>query len=751
MKGTRNNIMKRKRHIVILSLVLVAVIGLAYNCLILKAVVAVNEIQSQPSEPDLTTIEEEVSITLEEGSTDNNNVSSTVTSNESEQEPTEEISIAEEPAEESNISDTEPTYEIKNLLPEEKALLLPNEIVVYTFGEYKAALESSTVTTIYIGADIIMETGGAIINPVKEYLVVDGINPEDPLKTVHNLTDYNSSYLTNTVTLGTNSGPKSITMRNLILYGRNYYGPIAIDDAAKGVTMTFENIEYYGPQLIFNRYGTVHFKEALIHIGRFGGASAPQEVGEVAGVIFEGNVTIKQVEAQINEIFYFYAMAGAIEVKSNAVVNISTFSDSGFIYSAYNVTFTAQAGAEFYYTAPTQFWEAAGCFTAFTVKTDARVHISITGTKVSAVLRVLGPLYVGEGAELLLKSNAGGFAALRMNGAATFENPGCVLLYSPAFRTIVYAAANNMNISAQQLNYWTGAGTGGFDNLPLNTWRKADGSLFTLSGTISAETAGNFTSITSNFGAGDISAEAAPNSSNFSMINARVISFGRLEVDAEYEYLSKTAARVIGTTTPSAEVLLSYADEEGNTVTYNTSADGTGRFIVDLPGPLPDSTAIYIKCRYQYLFTECTISSVEKILQFESVPHIMTFSTGELMSKTEIISRADSDWSIKVYNSLGTGNKWTLTARLAGEMSSGYEVFPVLEDALIFVDENEKTVVLDTDSETLIMRHTTQNDVEITPVSWDADKGILLKIKPGAAYTDVKYTTTIQWILANVP
>lgn len=686
---------------------------------------------------------------VQETKTINKDVLKQAESGMEEQETPEEPEEPKEPEELEESEESEDTNE--DLYAE--TYLSENETVVTSFSEFKTALESSTITTIYLGVNIVMESSGAIINALKPSLVIDGVNPQDSTGTIHTLTDYNSSTLTQTITMRSNAGPKSISLRNLILYGKNYYGTIAIYDAAVGVTLTYENIEYYGPQLVYNRYGTAHFNNVLIRIGSFGSASLAGEVGETGGVVFAGNVDIAQVEAQYNEIFYFPLQAGDIIVQSGAKVNISTYSDSGFIYSDFQTTFTARSGSEFNYTAPHRFWEAAGTMKKFTVENDAKVHLNITGSAANAVLRVLGALYVGPGAELHLLSGGGSFSALVMNGDgdAVFDDPGSVIISSPSYRAITYNTAAGISISAQQVNYWTTAGAGDFEDPPLYTWRKADESLFTLSGTISAGTSGNFTTITSNFGPEDTSAAAAPNSSNFSMVNARVISFGRIELMAEYEYMSETAARIAILTKPLAILRVSYTNAEGAEVIHDASADEGGSSFINLSGTLQDGTPITVRSNRYYLTTERLIYTVQSILQFESIPPVMIFSPASLSSRPQVIERAVSDWELVVFDSRGSGNSWTLTARLDREMTPAESDLPILEGALIFINADGDQAVLDPDTETLILEHTASDDVEIVPVGWDADKGILLTVSPESVYADTVYTGTIAWTLADVP
>ncbi|WP_448949737.1 hypothetical protein [Latilactobacillus sakei] len=70
-----------------------------------------------------------------------------------------------------------------------------------------------------------------------------------------------------------------------------------------------------------------------------------------------------------------------------------------------------------------------------------------------------------------------------------------------------------------------------------------------------------------------------------------------------------------------------------------------------------------------------------------------------------------------------------------------------LDGGLVYVDGQKSTDV--TEIPQRIASKTTTSDDDITPIKWDDNQGILLKVNAGAYAGD--YTGTIDWTLGNTP
>jgi len=107
----------------------------------------------------------------------------------------------------------------------------------------------------------------------------------------------------------------------------------------------------------------------------------------------------------------------------------------------------------------------------------------------------------------------------------------------------------------------------------------------------------------------------------------------------------------------------------------------------------------------------------------------------------------DSNWSVKVYDSIGTGDQWTLQAE-AEPLKTRLSV--PLDGDLKYLDGsgNENSL---TQGVVNIASHTTTSDDDVVDVakSWDQKHGIVLDVNGGAVQGN--YSTQIQWTFYNGP
>jgi len=134
-------------------------------------------------------------------------------------------------------------------------------------------------------------------------------------------------------------------------------------------------------------------------------------------------------------------------------------------------------------------------------------------------------------------------------------------------------------------------------------------------------------------------------------------------------------------------------------------------------------------------------------LYFNQIPDSINFQTTTIPSKETIIQRDDSNWEMSVYDEL-SGRGWHITATIDAPLISTSNSTHKLLNALVYVDDEGNTTPLST-TPIKVFEYTTRTD-SIIPVSWDANKGILLKINPIEVYAET-YTTTINWTLTDAP
>ncbi|MCL2339449.1 MAG: InlB B-repeat-containing protein [Actinomycetia bacterium] len=226
------------------------------------------------------------------------------------------------------------------------------ETLVSTWAELQAALTNPTTTRIVLTADITVANNGVQINTaMADGLVIDG---KDPITgQIHTLTEYNSNLQSNTITVSTTGTLKTMTVQNLNIVGSNHYGPFNIDDAVKGFKLVYNNVSYNGPQIGYNRYGSIEFDDCNITLGP---AGTSEECAQAASVILGGNTTITSATTTDAVFWPEYnfnnTTPGGLEIKPGAVVNITsaTGNTRGLLYmSVSNYTVTVGSGASFTY------------------------------------------------------------------------------------------------------------------------------------------------------------------------------------------------------------------------------------------------------------------------------------------------------------------------------------------------------------------------------------------------------------------
>lgn len=131
-----------------------------------------------------------------------------------------------------------------------------NEVVVFNYLELKSALEENNGYSIVHFGDNITLTNGVNINSSKTNVIIDGSYDG----VTYTLTDKKSTAASDTIRVSSALN-KSVTVRNIIIEGYNYYGVVYVPDSStyKDTTIILENINYIGPQIIFNPYGLTRF------------------------------------------------------------------------------------------------------------------------------------------------------------------------------------------------------------------------------------------------------------------------------------------------------------------------------------------------------------------------------------------------------------------------------------------------------------------------------------------------------------
>ena len=184
---------------------------------------------------------------------------------------------------------------------------------VYSWADFRSALENSYTTEIRLMSDISIGAGGANINPDKPSLVIDGGSGTQRRRI------YDSSTMAtgDTLRLMRWSRLSSVTLRNAEVSGNNPYG--IIWNNGLSMSVTFDNVVYTGPRLAHWRNGTVTIKDSTITIAP-GRDLSGGEIAMATNVRLEGNVRLVKMHPTVATDMFYIDGRGGITVAPNAQV-----------------------------------------------------------------------------------------------------------------------------------------------------------------------------------------------------------------------------------------------------------------------------------------------------------------------------------------------------------------------------------------------------------------------------------------------
>lgn len=623
--------------------------------------------------------------------------------------------------------------------------------VAYTLAELKDALQNDNgILNVYLGADITLDIFGIAIHPSKKTVVVDGHYPLDGSGVDHTLTDANSNDINSTIRIQYINGTKHLTVKNMTIVGKNAMGAFSVYDAVPNVTLTYENVTYRGPSLVYNRTGVTRFLGTTyleIVSGYAGSEGEPVEGNKVE---IGGHATF------INEhIFYtaFYLVKSntSLTILDDAEVYVRV-TKKELIYNeasqpvitvGKNATFKVEVAKGMFYSMD-YYMQAK----SFTVKSGGKVDITQTGAGVLPTLRVAGDLTVEQGGTFHIKNIASGAAypllQFTTGGTAYFKDPLSVVLYSPNGKLMQwYGLAGKTVIDTGLAQLWTTAmplpETGSIIDPPLYEWKKADGSNIQI--TASAQYDTNL-SVTSNYTADDPG--ILPTNSTFNMQTARILALGGLFLTLEEP--TDQIDFIRGTTAPGATVRIN-AQTAGGPVALTVYAATSGEYRAALPSRLVAGTLVTVTSNTAFHIRTTTATvSAGGLLRFKTVPENLAFLTTPIAASPQTIRRQDASWAIVVSDTRSAVNRWQLYASTPGPLAvSGTGL--TLPGSLVFVNGSGQINELDA-SPTLIYASGADGD---TTVSWPSDMGILVQDDPTITYSGKPYTGAVTWTLVDAP
>jgi len=658
--------------------------------------------------------------------------------------------IAENEPEPESAAENEPAQEQEIMLPAEMqipiALAQPidtTSVIVYTGQELKDAIvNNNRYTTIYLGNDITIPDGGIAVTSAKPNFTICGRPPGSADR--YTLYDADNNHADQTQTIRVAGFAANITLRDIDLFGRNYYGVVSINDTdlTYGSILTYENATYIGPQMAYCRNATLRLIDFVFTTAK-NGSTETQEVAETRFLELGGNVVINKTAP--HACFWFLHTTASITVLENANVQINT-TLYGFYTDATRLDMTIKQGAALTMTTATGIMNNNMSLTTVTLEENAAFRATRSDSTNYTMLRIGDTLTVGSGATLdLRKSTTDSHPVIRMlnsNARIQFSDPQRVLLYNAAGSGIIVFDHNSgsMSLSAEVINRWSASGTACVDsisNMPANIWHKLDFSLETVTMTTKGS------SVTSNVGT-DEAWDTSLTSSNFIPGSDRLLVFGRHYLNINTVVEDDTS--VSGLSGPNAAVVIEKMQSGSSSQIGAGAADAAGVFNIEVTGDLIAGDTLRFMCNNDFLkFRDFTV--VQGRLKFDFVPDQLPFEDTRLSDEAQVVYRKDPNWSITVYDSRVDGGTWSIYASLPDgglRAPSG----STLDTALVYVDEGGGSTPLS--SAGVKVASIAASDTTRTTVSWAANRGLLLFMAPYEGTPEI-YSCTIEWTLVDAP
>lgn len=627
-------------------------------------------------------------------------------------------------------------------------------VVVNNYDELDSAITgNNNYNTIYLNADI--EITSRINYPTtKTNLTINGTyTNEQGITTRHTLTDMNSSAISNSIYISSATSAIDVTLCNVDIVGKNYYGIVAVEAATstKVVTLTYKNVNYTGPQISYNRQGMVRYIDSNITIKTFSGYASPSnELAEANRVEIGGKTTINHTSTG-NAMFWFTYSNPYFKILENADVTITSESRETF-YCDYSPDITIENGANVTINTPRgMFYDTGSSQLAKSFLIEKNANLKVTQTAVKSgvgTIRCSGNFTVSDGASLYIANTSSSSAPLiqmTATGAVTFENPKSVVLYNKNGNLIRWTSGTGkVNINSQIVNYWLSAkdfpDAGTLSDIPLYIWDKSDGSNAEINATTSTS---ETTAVTTNITSSDSS--TPPSLETFNLQNVRVLSMGQLSL--KINTISDAALNITGTTNPSsnlkAEFLLSSVE---NNVTG--ISDSSGSFSLALSETLPIGTPVKLTANDNFKNKSETVTVVYAgALEFKTVQSELAFKSTVIPTVKTTIQRQKPDWSIVVSDSRILSTDWNLYASIKKPFTSVNN--HTIKEALVFIDEKDENFAINSDPTKIYSGNSVSSPTDTT-IKWSENKGMLLVINPQNILAD-SYSTTVTWTLSDAP
>lgn len=616
-----------------------------------------------------------------------------------------------------------------------------NTVVVYNFTELKQCLqESNSYNYIYLGSNITL-TSGITISSTKANVTIDGTYEN----TTYTYEDMKSLGTGDTISVRSPNITK-VTVKNINVIGNNYYGIIYVpnDNTLKNVIIEYNNLTYTGPQITYHPTGLSRYVDCNIKITA--SYTSAQEVAECNRIEISGTTSIIH-ESTSDSTFWFQGQNSQyFKILENANVTIQSLNRELF-YGTNNLEFTIQANAKLNLT--TALGMGYGTYSTSTVLIDKNAYFKLTQTKQNGSYPTwycTGSFTMNENSTLIMLIDYPNINNSNYNiyfkttaSSLILNNPKELVLYNSK-TNVLYSEQNiNFNLTYSRINTWSNSSSittaGSLDDMPTYSWYKSL-SESNLTGTFSSK---QTTVSTNNYTEEELA--TLPSLTNFKLNESKALSIGSMPMTLHP--VTDETTIISGYTTPSSDIKISYL----NNSQIITANDTTGYFELNIADKLPIGTQITylanVKNSFIYQIKEIEIIYAGELV-LNNAPENIEFDLNPF-STNPILCPSKEKISLTITDTRIESSNWKLYANIDHDLesSTGY----TLTDSLVFIDDDSKITPLSQDK---ILVYTGENNNSLpktTIITWDYDKGIILRLINEPLENKTKYSSTITWTL----
>ena len=637
----------------------------------------------------------------------------------------------------------------------DSAIIISDDtIIVFSYADLNTILSTkNNFTYIYLGNNITAASSGIAIHNSKSSVVIDGHPPDAPANVNYTFEQADSNDLLDTIFLNNeNNTTKHITLQNLVLKGNNSQGIVFIPESLSGVTISYKQVVYTGPQVVTNHKGIVEFIDCEFMMSRSTGDTM-EELAEANHIKMGGEITIgtNASEQVLNSVLLITSDNPHLSILENAIVRVNIvgyFLDID-IESPHIII---HPDAEFDIRGDSGFTPPNKNVGSMIISTNAMVRITQSSPQTRGTLLIEKHFEMQPDSSLLIvRTSMDGSPIIfpEENACAIFNQPYRVMLLSPNRGSFTFEKSGHLEIITESINTWEQDMMGAF-NKPAHIWNNRNNKPLSLVATYENGQVATFEHSLTN----DAPITSPLTSEAFNFPDTDQLTFGKIRLMVNPIFDSSETISGISDNWPGYDTIITtyYDTIDGESITKSTATLANSSFSIDLDGKTlaPNQDITVITTLNSLERREILRHEVPGYLTFQNVSSTIDFASTAIPSEPTIVNRANESTFLTVVDNRLTRQPWRIDANITKPLTATYAGTTLeIPNALIFVDEFGTARKLSATPLTIYQETTSL--VWKSYIDWAPDQGILLNIVPGNIYSNVTYSATIQFSLIDAP